>query len=47
MSWTFDNKTHLFTDYGENQASDCLPCTGTQSTTSNREGAGERGWCQS
>lgn len=32
-------KTHLFTDYGENQASDCFPYTGTQSTTSNREGA--------
>ena len=48
MSWTFDNKkTHLFTDYGENQASDCFPYTGTQSTTSNRARAGQRGRCQS
>lgn len=37
MSWTFDNKNPSIYRLWKNQASDCFPYTGTQSTTSNRE----------
>ena len=48
MSWTFDNKKPIYLQIMEKIKLQIVsPCTGTQSTTSNREGAGERGWCQS